>query len=84
MYFLPRITKSRHELPFPDPSLGLFAQVRPLFNDIDGTDEPNLQAVCFKLKINHYGSDLYKVLRRMWNIIFYIQWERRAPPIWCH
>ena len=29
MYVLPRRTKSRHELPFPDPSLGLFAQFRP-------------------------------------------------------
>ena len=29
-------------------------------------------------------SDLYKVLRKMWNTIFYIQWEKRAPPIWCH
>ena len=44
----------------------------------------DFQAVCFKLKINHYGRDLYKVLCRMRNIIFYIQWERRAPPIRCH
>ena len=29
MYVLLRRTKSRHELPFPDPSLGLFAQFRP-------------------------------------------------------
>ena len=33
-------------------------------NAIDGTDGPDFQAVCFKLKINHKGKDLYKVLRR--------------------
>ena len=40
MYFLPHLTKSRHELPFPDPSLGLLAKFRPQFNDTDGMDEP--------------------------------------------
>ena len=33
------LTTSRHELPFPDPAEGLLAKFRPLFNDIDGTDE---------------------------------------------
>ena len=40
LFCIKHITKSRHELPFPVPSLGLFTQFRPLFNDIDGTDEP--------------------------------------------
>ena len=38
--FLTAFTKSRHELPFPKPSLGLLAKFRPKFNDIGGTDEP--------------------------------------------
>ena len=45
------------------------------------TSKTDFQVACFKWKIDHCGSDLYKVLRRTWKRIFYKQWERRTHAI---